>query len=62
MSQQIQSGTASVVPSAAIPKITAVLVIETAKQGVNPQQIMAVIPEEIRRTVKIYLEGRIREC
>jgi hypothetical protein len=61
MSQQTQSGTASGVPSAAIPNTTAVLVIETAKQGVSPQKIMAVIPEEIRATVKLYLDGRIRE-
>ena len=61
MSEQKQSGAPSGVPSAAIPKTTAVLVIETAKQGVNPQAIMAVIPEEIRATVKLYLEGRIRE-
>jgi hypothetical protein len=61
MSQQTESGTASGVPSAAIPKTTAVLVIETAKQGVNPQKIMAVIPEEIRATVKLYLDGKIRE-
>ena len=48
-------------PSVAIPKTTAVLVIETPKQGVVPQQIMAVIPEEIRATVRLYLEGKIRE-
>ena len=35
---------ASGVPSIAIPKTTAVLVIETPKQGVTPQQIIAVIP------------------
>ena len=35
--------------------------IETAKQGINPQQIMALIPEEIRATTKLYLEGKIRE-
>jgi len=38
-----------------------VLVIETPKAGVTAQQIMAVIPEEIRATVKLYLDGRIRE-
>jgi hypothetical protein len=43
------------------PKTTGVVVIETPKQGVTPQQIMAVIPEEIRATVKLYLDGRIRE-
>jgi hypothetical protein len=49
------------VPSVAIPKTTAVLVIQTPKQGVTPQQIMAVIPEEIRATVKLYLDGKIRQ-
>jgi hypothetical protein len=58
---QSQSGTTSGVPSIAIPKTTAVLVIETPKQGVTPQQVMAIIPEEIRATVKLYLEGKIRE-
>ena len=57
---QSQSGGASSVPSIAIPKTTAVLVIETPKPGVTPQQIMAVIPEEIRATVKLYLDGKIR--
>src|SRR5260370_2474162 len=45
----------------AVPKTTAVLVIETSKPGVTPQQIMAVIPEEIRATVKLYLDGKIRQ-
>jgi hypothetical protein len=58
---QSQSGAGSGVPSVAIPKTTAVLVIQTPKQGVIPQQIMAVIPEEIRATVKLYLDGKIRE-
>ena len=58
---QSQSGGTSGVPSIAIPKTTAVLVIETPKPGVTPQQIMAVIPEEIRATVKLYLDGKIRE-
>jgi hypothetical protein len=58
---QSQSGTASGVPSIAIPKTTAVLVIETPRQGVTPQQIMAVIPEEVQATVKLYLDGKIRE-
>ena len=57
---QSQSGTSGV-PSLAIPKTTAVLVMLTPKQGVTPQQIMAVIPEEIRATLKLYLEGKIRE-
>jgi len=58
---QSPSGGTSGVPSIAIPKTTAVLVIETPKPGVTPQQIMAVIPEEIRATVTLYLDGKIRE-
>ena len=58
---QSQSGAVSGVPSVAIPKTTDVLVIETPRQGVTPQQIMAVIPEEIQATVKLYLDGKIRE-
>jgi hypothetical protein len=58
---QSQSSGASGVPSAAIPKTTAVLVILTPKPGVTPQQVMAIIPEEIRATVKLYLDGRIRQ-
>jgi hypothetical protein len=37
------------------------LVIQTARQGVNPQQIMAIMPEEIRATVKLYFDGKIRQ-
>jgi hypothetical protein len=58
MPEQTQSGAASNVPT---PKTTAVLVIETAKQGVTAQQIMAVIPAEIRATVKLYLDGKIQQ-
>jgi hypothetical protein len=58
---QSQSGGASGVPSVAIPKTTEVLVIQTAKQGVTPQKVMAVIPEEIRATVKLYPDGKIRQ-
>ena len=58
---QSQSGVASGVPSVPIPKTTGVLVLLTPKQGVTPQQIMAVIPAEIRATVKLYLDGKIRE-
>jgi hypothetical protein len=58
---QSQSGGAPGVPSVAIPKTTEVMVIQTAKQGVTAQQIMAVIPAEIRATVKLYLDGKIRQ-
>jgi hypothetical protein len=58
---QSQSGAAPGVPSVAIPKTTEVIVIQTPKQGVTPQQIMAVIPAEIRATVRLYLDGKIRQ-
>jgi hypothetical protein len=38
-----------------------VLVIQTVKQGVTPQQVMAVMPAEIRTTVNLYLDGKIRQ-
>jgi hypothetical protein len=61
---QSQSGGTSGVPSEAIPKTTEVLVIQTAKQGVAPQQIqqiVAIMPAEIRATVKLYFDGKIRQ-
>lgn len=41
--------------------ITGVLALLTAKSGVNREQVMAVMPDEIRATVKLYLAGKIRE-
>ncbi len=58
---QSQSGAAPGVPSVVIPKITEVLVIQTARQGVTPQQVIAVMPSEIRATVKLYFDGKIRQ-
>ena len=58
---QSPSGAASGVPSVAIPPPTEVLVIETPKHGVTAPQIIAVMPEEVRATVKLYLDGSIRE-
>jgi hypothetical protein len=58
---QSQSGVAPGVPSVAIPKTTEVLVIQTAKQGIDPQQIIAVMLSEIRATVMLYFDGKIRQ-
>ena len=61
---QSQSGTTPGVPSVAIPKTTEVLVIQTAKQSVTPQQIqqiVAIMPAEIRATVKLYFDGKIHQ-
>jgi len=43
------------------PKTTEVMVILTAKEGVTRQQIMNVMPAEVRATVKLYLDGTIRQ-
>jgi hypothetical protein len=58
---QSKSAVAPGAPSVAIPKTTEVLVIQTPKQGVTAQQIMAVIPSEIRATVELYLDGKISQ-
>jgi hypothetical protein len=43
------------------PTTTGVMVILTVKAGVTREQVMAVMPAEIRQTVQLYLNGRIRE-
>src|SRR5215475_4542665 len=43
------------------PTITGVMVILTVKAGVTREQVMAVMPPEIRQTVQLYLNGQIRE-
>jgi hypothetical protein len=58
---QAQLGAASGLPSGAIPKVSGVFVIETPRQGVTPKQIMAVMPDEVDATVRLYLDGKIRE-
>src|SRR6476661_5783631 len=43
------------------PTTTGVIVILTAKAGVTRERVMAVMPAEIRETVQLYLNGKIRE-
>ena len=43
------------------PATTGVMVILTAKAAVTREQIMAVMPAEVRQTVQLYLNGKIRE-
>ena len=43
------------------PKITAVLTILSPKPGVTPEQVMKLMPAEIRATVPLYLEGKIQQ-
>ena len=40
---------------------TGVMVILTVKSGITREQVMAVMPAEIRETVQLYLNGKIRE-
>jgi hypothetical protein len=46
---------------ASSPTTAGVLVILTAKAGVTREQIMAVMPAEIRETLQLYLNGKIRD-
>jgi len=43
------------------PTTTGMMVILTVKAGVTREQVMAVMPAEIRETVQLYLNGKIRE-
>jgi hypothetical protein len=40
---------------------TGVMVILTVKAGVAKEQVMAVMPSEVRETVQLYLQGKISE-
>jgi hypothetical protein len=40
---------------------TGVMVILTVKAGITREQVMAVMPAEVRQTVQLYLDGKIRE-
>ena len=43
------------------PKITGVLTIVSPKPGVTPEQVMKIMPAEIRATVRLYLDGKIQQ-
>jgi hypothetical protein len=43
------------------PTASGVIVILTVKAGVTREQVTAVMPAEIRATVQLYLDGKIRE-
>src|SRR5262249_19000291 len=51
----------SSVAQAVSPTTTGVIAILTVKAGVTREQVMAVVPAEIRQTVQLYLNGKIRE-
>ena len=43
------------------PATTGVMVMVTVKAGVTREQVMAIMPAEVRQTVQLYLNGKIRE-
>ncbi|HKF02822.1 MAG TPA: hypothetical protein VKB49_10935 [Candidatus Sulfotelmatobacter sp.] len=43
------------------PKITGVMTILSPKPGVTVEQVMKLMPAEIRATVPLYLEGKIQQ-
>ena len=43
------------------PTTTGVFVLLKAKSAVTHDQVMAIMPAEIRATVQLYLDGKIRE-
>jgi hypothetical protein len=58
---QSQSPAALPPSSVPSPNTTEVMVILTAKQGVDRQQFTRVMPAEIGATVKLYLDGEIHQ-
>jgi hypothetical protein len=52
---------ASMAQSVPAPRTTEVMVILTTRQGVTREQITSVMSAEIRATVKLYLDGKIRQ-
>lgn len=61
MNTQSQSPSPQAAAGVPSPKTTEVMVVLTARQGVSREQIMNIIPAEIRATVKLYLDGKIRQ-
>jgi hypothetical protein len=43
------------------PNITGVLTMLSPKPGVTPAQAMKIMPDEIRATVPLYLDGKIQQ-
>ena len=56
MSDQSQAQTQTSAPTA-----TGVFALLKARPGVTHERVMAIMPAEIRATVQLYLDGKIRE-
>ena len=48
-------------PQTSTSTTTGIFALLTAKPGVTRERIMGIMPAEIRATVQLYLEGKIRE-
>jgi len=48
-------------PPPAPPKTTDVLVLMTLKSGVPREELAKVLPSEVRATVRLYLDGKLRQ-
>lgn len=48
-------------PQASAATTTGIFALLKAKPGVTRERVMAVMPAEIRATVQLYLDGKIRE-
>jgi hypothetical protein len=48
-------------PQASTATTTGVFALLKAKPGVTRERVMAIMPAEIRATVQLYLDGKIRE-
>ena len=46
---------------ASSPTTTGVMAILTVRAGVTREQVLAVMPAEVRQTLQLYLSGKIRE-
>ena len=44
-----------------VPTTTGVFALLKARAGVTREQVMAIMPAEVRATVQLYLAGKIRE-
>ena len=48
-------------PQTSTSTTTGIFALLTAKPGVTRERVMAIMPAELRATVQLYLEGKIRE-
>jgi len=53
------SGASSAEPANPATPTTRILAIGTVKPGVDPAAVRSILPNEIRETVKLYLDGKI---